>query len=102
MTSKQRAFLKGQAHDLQAVFQVGKQGITDELIEGIKQAIKTRELMKITVLEACPYNAKETANLISEKIENCFVVQTIGSKIVLFMQNGKESNFDLKKLIKIQ
>ncbi len=98
MTSKQRAFLRGQAQKMQAIYQIGKQGISKELIEGLENSLKARELIKISVLETCEYNAKEAANIIANEIENCFVVQTIGSKIVLFLQNEKETKYDIKSI----
>ncbi len=98
MTSKQRAFLRGQAQKLPAIFQIGKQGISKELIEGLTNSLKARELIKISVLETCEYNAKEAARLIAPEIAGCEVIQTIGSKIVLFVQNEKESKFDLKSI----
>ncbi len=98
MTSKQRAFLRGQAQKLPAIYQVGKQGISKELIEGIENSLKARELVKISVLEACEYNAKEASKLIANEIDKCEIIQTIGSKIVLFLQNEKETKFDLKSI----
>ena len=53
MTSKQRAYLKSLAMKIDPVFRVGKDSISPELIEGVREAIDARELIKIAVLQNC-------------------------------------------------
>ena len=62
MTSKERAYLRGLANTIDPIFQVGKGGISDVLIEQLNNAIEARELIKITILETATVNAKELAN----------------------------------------
>ena len=96
MTSKQRAYLRGQANTLDAIFQIGKGGITDVLLKQLNDAIEARELIKITVLESAPASAKELANELAQG-SNSVVVQTVGNKVTLFRQKEKNSKFDLPK-----
>lgn len=96
MTSKQRAYLRGLANTIDAIFQVGKSGISDVLLEQLNNAIEARELIKITVLETAPGNAKELAEEIA-KGTNSVVVQTVGNKITLFRQKKKNSKIELPK-----
>ena len=60
MTSKDRAYLRSLANSIEPVFQVGKSGITDNLIKQVNDALEARELIKLTVLETAPDFAKET------------------------------------------
>ena len=83
MTSKQRAYLKSLASDLETIFQIGKGGVSDEICFQLNNALEARELIKIKILENCPTSVKDTAILISEQI-GADIVQTIGMKIVLF------------------
>ena len=46
MTSKQRAYLKGLAMDLDPIFQVGKNSVTPENVAAIEEAFNRRELIK--------------------------------------------------------
>ena len=55
MTSKQRAYLRGLANSIDAIFQVGKSGITENQIQQLKDALVARELIKISVLEIALY-----------------------------------------------
>lgn len=47
LTSSQRKYLRSQAHHLDPVVLVGKQGITDHLAESTSQALDARELVKV-------------------------------------------------------
>lgn len=96
MTSKQRAYLRGLANNIDAIFQVGKGGISDVLLEQLNNAIEARELIKITVLETAPGSAKELAEEIAQGT-NSVVVQTVGNKITLFRQKKKNSKIELPK-----
>ncbi len=91
MTSKQRAYLKSLAVNLDTIFQIGKGGITDELCNQVLNALNARELIKLKVLENSPMATKDVANAIAESI-GATVVQVIGTKIVLFRVSDKENN----------
>ena len=54
MTSKQRAYLKGLAMELDPIFQVGKNSVTPENVAAIEEAFNRRELIKIAVLKKLP------------------------------------------------
>ena len=96
MTSKQRAYLRSQANTLDSIFQIGKTGLTDNLIKQLSDALTARELIKISVLETAPDTAKNLSLEIAEAT-NSVVVQVIGSKITLFRQKEKNSRYDLIK-----
>lgn len=96
MTSKERAYLRGLANTIDAIFQVGKGGISDVLLEQLNNAIEARELIKISVLETAPGSAKELAEEIA-KGTNSVVVQTVGNKITLFRQKKKNSKIEFPK-----
>lgn len=94
MTSKQRAYLRGLANSIDAIFQIGKNGITENLIKQLNDALEARELIKITVLETAPDSAKNLSFEIAENT-NSIVVQVIGNKITLFRQKEKDSKIEL-------
>ncbi len=96
MTSKERAYLRGLANKIDAIFQVGKGGISDVLLEQLNNAIEARELIKITILETAPASAKELAEELALGT-NSVVVQTVGNKITLFRQKKKNSKIELPK-----
>lgn len=94
MTSKQRAYLRSQANRLDSIFQIGKTGLSENLLVQLSDALNARELIKISVLETAPDTAKNLAIEISNKIDTT-VVQVIGNKITLFKQKEKDTKYEL-------
>ena len=96
MTSKQRAYLKSLANDLNPIFQVGKASLTPEVTEAVSEAFGTRELLKIAVLKNCMDDPKEIASIIAERTHSQ-VVQVIGKKIILYKPDTKDPKIILPK-----
>ena len=96
MTSKQRAYLKSLAMKIDPVFRVGKDSISPELIEGVREAIDARELIKIAVLQNCMDDPKEVAQTLAERTRS-EVVQVIGKKIVLYKESRDHKKKKKKK-----
>ena len=96
MTSKERAYLRGLANTIEAIFQVGKSGVSDNLITQLSDALEARELIKISVLETAPDSAKDLGNELAEKT-NSTLVQVVGNKITLFRQRKKNSKIEFPK-----
>lgn len=94
MTSKQRAYLKGLAMNLDPIFQIGKSSISPELVTALSEALEARELIKISVLQNCADDPKELAQILGERTKSQ-VVQVIGKKIVLY----KEGKDQKKKIV---
>lgn len=85
MTSKQRAYLKSLAMNIEPIFNIGKSSLTDEILNAITEALEARELIKIGVLKNCIDDPKEIANAIAANTRS-EVVQVIGKKIVIYKQ----------------
>ncbi|MBM6689771.1 ribosome assembly RNA-binding protein YhbY [Fusobacterium mortiferum] len=86
LTSKRRAYLRKKAHDLDALVRIGKDGVTDNLIQSILDAIESRELLKVKILQNCEEEKME----IMEQLSQCKefeVVGIIGRTIILFREN---------------
>ena len=94
LNSKERAFLRSMANGLDAVFQVGKGGITEEVCHQIANCLEARELMKVRVLENSGYTAKEAANEIAEKV-GADVVSVVGTKFVLYRESERKKRIEL-------
>lgn len=96
MTSKQRAYLKGLAMNINPIFQVGKSSLTPELVNAVGEAFNTRELIKIAVLKNCFDDPNEIAQMVAERTHSQ-VVQVIGKKIVLYKPDKKNPKIELPK-----
>lgn len=96
MTSKQRAYLKGLAMNIDPVFQIGKSGLTPEVTEAVREAFNKRELIKITVLKNCLEDSGEMAAVLAERTGS-MVVQVIGKRIILYKESKDHKKIELPK-----
>ena len=96
ITSKQRAQLRGLAAAEDTIIQVGKGGITENLIASVEAALKARELVKGRVLENSMLSAREACDQLAEACR-AEQVQVIGTKFVLYKRNEKEPKIELIK-----
>lgn len=90
ITPKQRAYLRGIAAVSEPVTQIGKNGITANVIKTLSDALEAHELVKVTVLETCPTTAKETMDLLCGPLR-ADPVQVIGRKISLYRRQPDAS-----------
>lgn len=94
INTKQRAYLRSLAQKIQPVFQVGKNGITDSLIEDLSNALEARELIKITLLNSIPSDKNDIANEIANQTNSEFI-QLVGNKLTLYKQNKEKPKIEL-------
>ena len=90
LTSKQRAFLRGMANGMDAIFQVGKNGVTPELRDTVYNALEARELVKISVLDNNMLGAREAAEMLASRT-GAEVVQVI-ARLAVTMQQATACN----------
>lgn len=94
MTGKQRAQLRSMANTVQALYQIGKGGVTPEVQEQLDAALEARELIKVTVLESCPIEAKDALTTLCERLR-AEPVQCIGRKITLYRRSKERPKIEL-------
>ena len=87
MTSKQRAMLRGMANTLQPILHVGKDGVTDNIVQQAWEALEARELIKGTVLETSPQLCERT---------HAEPVQCIGNRFVIYRPASKNPKIVLE------
>ncbi len=96
ITSKQRAYLRALAHDIPAIMQIGKGGISDNLLKTFSDALEARELIKLHVLENSGESPRDTLNALAEEL-GAEPVAAIGRKIVLYRASEKNPVIELPK-----
>ncbi len=88
ITSKQRAHLRSIASTEDTIFQLGKEGISDNFIKQLDLALEKREIIKFKVLDTALLDIRETAELLAKETRSN-LVQVIGKKIVLYRPASK-------------
>ena len=89
MTTKQRSKLRSLAQTIEPIGQIGKGGISDNMVAGLSSALEASELIKVTVLKNAEDEAKYLADDLAAEL-NAEVVCTIGHKIVLYRRSLKD------------
>lgn len=89
LTSKRRAYLRKKAHDLDSIVRIGKDGVTKNLIQSILEAIESRELLKVKILQNCELEKEEILDELS-KCDEFQIVGIVGRVIILFKENKEK------------
>lgn len=95
MDSKTRAKLRSLANPIEAILQVGKNGLGDALQKQVDDALTAREMIKLTVLETCPETPREMAAALAAAT-GAEVVQVVGRKVTLYRRNPEKTILDLR------
>ena len=88
LSGKQKRFLRSMAQTQSATFQVGKEGVTQNMVQAIRQYMDVHELVKIKVLDNCMEDLNQIAYDLSAGTKGD-IVQIIGHTIILYHQAKK-------------
>ena len=94
ITSKQRAYLRSLANSMPAIMQIGKGGLTDNLLKTVSDALEARELIKLHVLENSGEDPKEILHSLAASLQAEPVAVT-GKKIILYRASEKKPVIEL-------
>ena len=96
LTNAQTRFLRGHAHELKAMLQVGGKGITDALVAEVAFALEQHELIKIKVAAA----DREVRNAMIDdlvKRTDAALVQRIGHTAILYKSSADKRHIVLPR-----
>lgn len=96
LTGKQKRHLRSLAHHLDPILQVGKGGVSDNMLEQVSLALEARELIKVSILNNCEYDKDEVAEQLAEGT-NAELVQLIGKTVVLYRESSENKQIELPR-----
>ncbi|MGX6971265.1 ribosome assembly RNA-binding protein YhbY [Vagococcus bubulae] len=99
LRGKQKRFLRSQAHHLDPIVQIGKNGLTDTVYDQVDDILEKRELIKITLLQNTDEDIQDVAWRMEEEL-GCSAVQIIGRIIVLYRPSSKDKYQKISPLVK--
>jgi RNA-binding protein len=94
LTGKQRQHLRALAHHLDPVVQVGHEGLTDAVVQQIREALEAHELIKIRVAQESPMGRDELAEALESRGVGQ-IAQAIGRIVVVWRRRAKKPKVDL-------
>lgn len=96
LTGKQRSYLKGIANNLDPIFQLGKNGLTENFVKQIDDALEAREIVKVNVLKNCMLDPTDVASELADEL-NAEFVQSIGRKFTIYRESVENKKIELPK-----
>lgn len=96
ITSKQRAYLRSLANGIPAIMQVGKGGLSENLLKTFSDALEARELVKFNVLENSGETPRGVADALAEAL-GADVVAVTGKKVVLYRPSAEKPAIELPR-----
>ncbi len=90
ITTKQRAFLRGLGNALEPVMQIGKEGVTENVVESANLLLEARELVKFKVLKNADADVRTIAEEIASRL-SAEVVQVIGNSFILYKVSTRKN-----------
>ena len=96
LTSKQRAYLRSLAAKETALFQIGKNNLTPEVVQAVVEAFNTREIVKLSVLKNAIEDPFAMVEALADRSSST-LVEVIGRKIVLYKPFKDEPEIKLPK-----
>lgn len=88
LKSYQRAFLRSQAQALSPIVNVGKEGLSDGVVEHLDAALTSHELVKVR-FQSSKDQIKDLSNVLEEKTDSV-IVATTGFTTVFFRQDESD------------
>lgn len=88
LTSHQKKYLKGLAHSLNPLVQIGKEELSPGVINSIKSELEHHELIKVKIGSNCGLEKHSSSQTIAE-LTASVLVQLIGKTIILYKPNPK-------------
>jgi RNA-binding protein len=82
LTGNDKRTLQAEGTQIKPEIWIGKNGLTDGIYETIENSFRTKELVKVKVLDNCKISKKEVADLLSKRL-NAEIIQILGNMILL-------------------
>jgi RNA-binding protein len=94
LTGKQRSYLRSIANTIPSILQIGRDGITKNVVKQADDALEARELVKGNVLKNSSVDAREACEQLAETL-NAEIVQVIGNRFVLYRESVENKVIEL-------
>ena len=82
LNARDKKILRAQAQQYRSLFQIGKDGISDNLIATLDDSLRAHELVKLNLLKTAPLSTAEAAAMLAQATDS-ELVHSIGRTFVL-------------------
>jgi RNA-binding protein len=99
LKGKQRSYVKKLANPMKPLLQIGKDGLTENVMEQLDKLLNDHEIVKVHVLSNSLLDAKETAFEVCEELKSDFI-SALGNKFVVYRESRLKSRDERLQLPK--
>ena len=96
LSGAQKRFLRSLAHILRPVVQIGKDGLSEGVVQATQAALEQHELIKVSINGESPTERKAGAQSLSSSTGS-HVVQVIGRVLILYRQHEEEPHINFPR-----
>jgi RNA-binding protein len=94
LSGKQKRHLRALGHHLDALLQIGHEGITDAVVAQANTQLRRHELIKVRVLESSPLDRREAAEELSARA-GAALAQVLGRTFLLYKRDPEKPRIEL-------
>lgn len=94
LNSKQRSYLRALGNTIEPIVLIGKEGISEGIINQVNEALESRELLKASVLKNSLLDAREACTEICTST-GADPVQVIGNKFIIYRRSKEKPSIQL-------
>ena len=88
LNARDKKILRAQVQQYRSLFQIGKDGISDNLIATLDDSLRAHELVKLNLLKTAPLSTAEAAAMLAQATDS-ELVHSIGRTFVLYRRSKK-------------
>jgi RNA-binding protein len=96
LTGKQRRFLRAEAHSLEPTVMIGKDGLSETVVEAVRDALLAHELIKVRVLDTCPVERKEVSEQLPP-LAKAELAGLVGRVLILYKRHPHKPSIVLPR-----
>lgn len=96
LSGRAARYLRGLGHHLDPVVHIGKEGISERVVEATRTALLAHELIKVKVLAECPVDRKEAGEELARR-SGAALAQTLGRTLLLYKRHPNKPKLVLPR-----
>ncbi|MDB4972588.1 MAG: RNA-binding protein [Myxococcaceae bacterium] len=96
LSGKQKRFLRAEAHGLDPVVMIGKEGLTPTVVEAVQAALLSHELIKVRVLDSSPIEQREVSERLPAQTRSELAGE-VGRVLILYKRHPQEARLVLPR-----
>ena len=96
LSGKQRRYLRSLGHALQPVVQVGRGGVSDQVVQAVDTALGTHELVKVRIGQGSDLDRHTGATSLADRTSS-EVAQVLGNTVLLYRRHPEKPVIELPR-----